>query len=220
VNARRVVPRETLLAFCALALACEPSAPVRDCTGCIYSFADTVPPNTRLVFHWPAARLPVRFYADPRGAMPTLVALGVASWQGQFLYGEFSGTVVSDSSHADVIVTWLSGVPADVPPDAGPAQDACAGATTDPTAVFRDSSANVLHVALTPKAGFTDGQVAACLRRVVIHELGHALGLLRESTFPDDMMNETPTVTAPSVRDRRTIEVLYHTGPTVAPPPR
>jgi hypothetical protein len=214
------LPRGAPLAVLLLALACEPTAPVRDCAGCTYDFADTVPPNTTLVFHWPADRLPVRFYADPRGAMPVLVALGVASWQAQFLYGEFRGAVVPDSSAADVIVTWVSGVPPDAPPDPGPPQDACAGATTDPTSVFRDSSANVLHVVLTPRAGFTDGQVAACLRRVVIHEVVHALGLLRESPFTDDILNETPTVAAPSARDRRTIEVLYHTSPTVAPPPR
>jgi predicted Zn-dependent protease len=200
---------------------CEPTAPVRDCTGCTYDFADTIPPDTILVFHWPAARLPVRFYAAPQGAMPVLVSLGIAAWQAQFLYGEFRGVQVTDSSRADVIVQWESGVPADVAPDPGPPVPACGGATTNPAAVFADSSANVLHVMLSPRGGaFTDAQVAACLRRVVIHELGHALGLLNESPFPFDIMNETPTVLLPTSRDRSTVEVLYHTTPTVVPPPR
>ena len=72
------------LALVAMLTACEPAAPVRDCAGCVYDFADTVPPRTALVFHWPVSRQPVRFYADPRGAMPSLVAQGVAAWEAQF----------------------------------------------------------------------------------------------------------------------------------------
>jgi hypothetical protein len=198
--------------------ACEPAAPVRDCLGCVYDFADTVPPDTVLVFHWPASRLPVRFYADPRGAMPALVWLGIGTWEGQFLYGEFTGIQVADSTHADVIVSWQGGVPADVPPDTGPPVDACGGSTTNPASAFPLDS-TVLHVGLFVKGG-TDAQVAACLGRVVVHELGHALGLLKHSPYADDIMNEVPAVTAPSLEDRRTIEVLYHTPATVIPPPR
>jgi hypothetical protein len=208
------------LLWMGIVAACQPTAPVRECTGCTYDFADTIPPDT-LVFHWPAARLPVRFYADPRGAMPALVALGVAAWEGQFLYGEFHGIQTPDSNRADIIVEWDAGVPADVAPDPGPPVDACGGATTNPTVVFTDSSASVLHVRLGPKGGsFTAPQVAACLRRIVIHEIGHALGLLKHSPSPFDIMNQTPTVTLPSSADRRTVEVLYHTAATVVPPPR
>jgi predicted Zn-dependent protease len=209
-----------LLGTALVAAGCEPTAPVRDCTGCTYDFADTTPPDT-LVFHWPASRLPVRFYADPRGAMPVLVSLGIAAWQAQFLYGEFRGVQVTDSSRADVIVQWEPSVPADVAPDPGPPVPACDGATTNPAAVFVDSSANVLHVTLSPLgSAFTDAQVAACLRRVVIHELGHALGLLKHSPLAFDIMNQTPTVALPSSTDRNTVELLYHTTPTVVPPAR
>lgn len=200
--------------------ACEPATPVRNCSGCTYDFADTNPPAKALVFKWPVSRQPVRFYADPRGAMPDLVALGIAAWEGQFLYGEFRGTAVADSSQADVIVLWGNTILPNVPPDAGPPIDACAGTTTNPAAVFIDSSANVLHVTLDAKAGFAEGVVAACLQRMVIHELGHALGLLKHSPSSFDIMNATPTVTAPSTDDRNTVEILYHSHATVAPPPR
>ena len=211
--------RSLLLGAAILIAGCEPAAPVRDCAGCLYDFADTIPPNTVLVFHWPATRLPVRFYADPRGAMPALVSLGIAAWEGQFLYGEFAGVQVADSSHADVIVQWGSGVPPDVAPDPGPPVQACDGSTTNPANAF-PLGENVLHVEIVVRAGFPDGQVAACARRVAVHELGHALGLLKHSPYADDIMYAVPTVTMPSPEDRRTIEVLYHTSPTVTPPPR
>lgn len=212
--------RPGLALACVVAAACEPTVPVRDCTGCTYDFADTIPPDTSLVFHWPATRLPVRYYADPRAAMPALVATGVATWNAQFLYGELRAVQVADSNAADVIVRWEATPPPDVPPDTGAAVDACAGSTTNPSVVFRDSSARVLHVTLGAKAGaFSDAQVAACLRRVAIHELGHSLGLLKHSPSRFDIMNAVPTVSFPSVTDRRTVELLYHTLPTVLPPP-
>jgi hypothetical protein len=214
-----VKARESVIALAAaLAVACAPDTPVRVCSGCTYDFADTVPPV--VVFHWPASQLPVRFYADRRGAMPALVSQGVATWESQFLYGEFTGTLVSDSGQADVIVQWTGAVPTDVPPDPGPPVPACDGVTTFPSWVSGASPGRALHVSLNPLSGYSAPQVAACLRRVVIHELGHALGLLKHSPTPTDIMYQTPAVALPSDADRMTAEVLYHTRATVTPPPR
>ena len=215
---RAVIVAATLLCG-ALAAACDPTAPLRDCIGCTYDFADTIPPD-RLVFHWPAAVLPVRFYADPRGAMPALASLGVAAWEAQFLYGEFRGVMVSDSNQADVIVQWRGVVPADVAPDPGSPVSACDGQTVYPSWAIGSSPGRAVRVTLGALAGYTDAQLAACLRRVVVHEIGHALGLLRHSPSPLDVMNQTPTVALPSSVDRRTVEVLYHTPATIVPPPR
>jgi len=212
--------KRALLGLAVAALACEPTAPVRDCIGCTYDFADTIPPDTVFVFHWPTARLPVRFYADPRGAMPALVARGVAVWEAQFLYGEFRGVVAADSTAADVVVGWVGAVPPDVPPDAGPAVPACDGRTTDSLNAAGDAWAGPFHITLHVDAGFSDAQVAACLQRVAIHELGIALGVLKESPNPLDIMYHDPTVSLPSRADRNTMEVLYHTTPTIRPPPR
>src|SRR5256712_9957461 len=105
--------------------------------------------------------------------MPALVATGVATWNAQFPYGELRAVQVADSNAADVIGQGEATPPPDVPPDTGAAVDACAGSTTNPSVVFRDSSARVLHVTLGAKAGaFSDAQGAACLRRGAVPQPG------------------------------------------------
>jgi len=214
------VKRLALLAACAaatLAACMDPATPDRECAGCYYSFADTFPPDT-FVFHWTADRLPVRFWADPRGAMPLLVRDAIAAWEAQFLYGEFRGVIVSDSTHADVIVTWSGTVPVDTVPDSTVVA-ACSGATTNPE-LFSDSSVDVLHIGVDVDTSFGRPAVASCVRRVTTHEVGHSLGLVRHSPYVTDIMYSSAPMFQPSAEDRRTVEVLYHTRPTVVPPPR
>lgn len=171
------------------------------------------------IFRWPVDRLPVRYFADDRGTMRSLIERGLGVWEHQFLYGEFTATLVSDSSAADVIVVWEDSVPPAVPPDTAGAVGACTGITTlqiDTT----NTIAEPLRVTIRVAMGFTTAQVAACLPRVTAHELGHSIGLLRHSSGPDDLMFGTPRVELPTARDRRTAEVLYHTTSTIGPPPR
>ncbi|HEV8511368.1 MAG TPA: hypothetical protein VGQ48_13035 [Gemmatimonadales bacterium] len=171
------------------------------------------------IFRWPAARLPVRYFADTRGPMRALVARGLNVWEQQFLYGEFRAQLVADSTSADVIVVWEDSVPPDAPPDTAGAVGACGGITT----ILIDSTNTIteaLRVRVSVSDSFTTAQVAACLPRVTAHELGHSIGLLRHSSGPDDLMFGAPRVDVPSVRDRRTAEVLYHTPATIQPPPR
>jgi predicted Zn-dependent protease len=175
------------------------------------------------VFHWPANRLPVRFYADPRGNLSALVGRAIDAWQAQLLYGEFRGVLVDDSTAADVIVRWADSVPPPAPFDNGPPAKACGGVTQ----AFLDSSGTAFagpfetQLIILTGTVFTPEQVQACLGRTVIHEMGHALGLLQES--PDsvhDIMFAPPQVSLPGAGDRNTILTLYHTAPTLGPPPR
>jgi predicted Zn-dependent protease len=76
------------------------------------------------------------------------------------------------------------------------------------------------QIRITTAQVYTAAQVSACVRRVTIHELGHTLGLLQESPAQEDIMYSTVQVSAPSARDRQTVQVLYHTPATIAPPPR
>ncbi len=171
------------------------------------------------VFHWPADRLPVRYFADTRGTMAALVRTSVRDWEAQFLYGEFRGVLVADSGVADVIVTWQDSVPPSVPPDTTGALGACDGVTS-----FVIDSTNAMtepiRVQLRVRLGFTAPQITACMRRVAAHELGHTLGILTHSPATTDLMFGTPTTATPTNRDRNTAQVLYHTTSTIKPPPR
>jgi predicted Zn-dependent protease len=175
------------------------------------------------VFRWPQDRIPVRYYADPRGAMRAYVTRALDLWERQFLYGEFRAVLVSDSTRADVIVTWTDSVPPDVPPDEGAPVKACGGTTTPDFDISGTALSGPIHTSLTVLASAaTPAQLAACMRRTVVHELGHTLGIFQEAPDPDTLyiMYFTPLVSAPADGDRRTVEVLYHTTPTIAPPPR
>lgn len=198
-----------------LVVACsDPTVPARTSTYG-FDFAGDV-------FRWPPSRSPVRYYADTRSNMRELIEHAIGSWENQLLYGEFRGELVSDSSLADVIVTWLDSAPPDVPPDAGPPVFACDGVTT----LHLDSAGTALEQPIHTQIGiptaqvYTAAQVAACVRRVTIHELGHTLGLLQHSAASADIMYLPAQASAPSGRDRQTVQVLYHTPPTIAPPPR
>lgn len=189
------------------------------------------------VFRWPSDRLPVRYFADTRGNMAELVGSGLQAWERQFLYGEFTATLVTDSSQADVIVIWEDSVPPDVPPDTAGALGACSGFTRflfDSTGALSAppspspmagidppfTMTEPMHVFLRVFSGHAEAQVAACMHRVSAHELGHTLGILTHSPANADLMWGTPTTDTPTNRDRNTAQVLYHTAPTIAPPPR
>jgi len=192
-------------------LGCEgPTIPARTPA---YGFDD---PTTGDVFRWPSTRLPVRVWTDPRGALPRLATVGLQAWEASFLYGEFRGVPTGDTLHADILMRWADSVPPDVPPDTGPVAFACRGITRLVVGAGNTLSDDV-RIDISINFGYTPGQVAACVARVVPHELGHALGLLQHSPDTADLMHANPRVAVPSDGDRRTVEVLYHTEPTLAP---
>lgn len=208
--------RWVVLGTVLLAAACtDPLVPNRTA---IYPFADAFGD----VFHWPADRLPVHVYADPRGDLSALVGPAGDLWARQLLYGELKVVMVADSNRADVIVRWADSVPPAATPDPGPPVQACGGVTQ----VTLDSTGQALaapfetEISILAGTVFTPEQVAACVRRTTLHELGHSFGLFREAADTLSAMRSPPLVAEPSAIDRNTIQVLYHTPVTLAPPPR
>jgi hypothetical protein len=173
-------------------------------------------------FHWGGSDLPVRFWAQDTLNLPSHVQQGIAQWETAFLYGEFSGTLVSDSSSADVIVrvgiapkggfsiTRLSG---------GMAPE-CQGATDVELAPFGNRILRPFRIYVAPR--FTSGSpgVDECMALTTTHEIGHALGIFTHSPDAADLMYEDPVVSTISPRDRSTAELAYHTAPTHSIEPR
>lgn len=198
-----------------LAAACtDPLVPSRKA---IYPFADAFGD----VFHWPTDRLPVHVYADPRGDLSALVSRAVDLWARQLLYGELKVVMVGDSNRADVIVRWADSVPPAATPDPGPPVAACGGVTQGVLDATGQAFEGPFETEISILTGtvFTPGQVAACVRRTTVHELGHSFGLFQEAADTLAAMHSPPLVSEPAPIDRRTVQVLYHTPSTLGPPP-
>ncbi len=213
---RRWVWVGVLLALTVVVAACEsPDTPVRLAP---YQFRLA---GTDTVFHWPASSLPVRFWVEPAGALPEYVDRGLRTWERQFLYGEFRGQRVADSAAAEVLVSMEGDPPPDAPLTDDPPLMVCEGVTLIPNREADSEGgtrfAGRLQVSVWWFAGFAPSDIANCLARVTAHELGHALGIFAHSADPNDLMFLRPDARAPSLRDRSTIQVLYHTPSDILP---
>ncbi len=177
--------------------------------------------DTALVFRWPASYNPVRVYAEPAGDLPQNVQAALDLWSGAFRCGELRFAPTGDSTRADIIVRN----PASLPVAAAASRvvlradsiRACGGVTMFDTTAGR--LAGPMRAFVAPRSTDT-AAVRSCYHFVTAHELGHALGLGAHSPDTNDLMNPLPRRLALSERDRYTIQVLYHTTPTIGPPLR
>ena len=204
-------------------LACgDISAPLRSD---LYEWRIIVPAGATedtVHFHWGRDDLPVRIWVEPVENLPDLMQRAVDTWESVYLYKEFQGQLVSDSSSADVLVR---GVPAPEKAQLGVTRLAsalapeCSGATDLDVTPDLSELRLPIRIFIEPVSGDIPN-LQRCLGLTTIHEMGHAIGILAHSPNPTDIMYSDPTVEAPSLRDRETAEALYHLPPTltIVPP--
>ena len=175
------------------------------------------------LYHWPVGTsIAIHVVPGPTAGDDRLVeSVRVATirWMQVLGYREHELRLVSDPSDADIVVRDARmSAPVDVN---------CAGsgwADRAATAVFcpLGDTARTLPL-LTGGPGrvkllitvdvVTSGTFVSGLHPIVLHEIGHALGIGGHSTVTTDVMFATPGVQVPSQRDALTLRYVLHRRP-------
>jgi hypothetical protein len=163
----------------------------------------------------------VRFWVEDSLNLPAYVLSGIDQWEAVFLYGEFSGAVVSDSSTADVIVkTGIAPKGGFSITRLGGMAPECQGATDVELSASGQEIVRPIRVYIDPRFAVGSPGLDECMALTTTHEIGHALGIFAHSPNPEDIMYGDPIVSALSRSDRSTAELAYHTEPTLGIAPR
>ena len=222
MNAARALSIWTAaLAAAALAgAACHQDSPSAcfESGGLPYRFS--LPTDSTEVFHWPTSRR-LKVYAEPVGNLSANTDRGLALWTAAPRCGGVSFTRTDDSTQADIIVRNPHTIPLSGAPGAqlrmgSDSVGACVGVTfadidttTHPWTLHPPMRSYVSH------QGSDSAATEACYHFTVVHELGHAIGLLSHSHDTNDIMFMIPRRPVLSVNDRVTLEVLLSTSPTI-----
>lgn len=179
----------------------------------------SLPGSDSLVFNWRDEQ-PVTVYAEPPAGFQGHVDTAISMWRGAFRCGELNISRTTDSNTADIIVRR----PDVIPPTtklalaAFDSTSACTGVTPIDTA--NGDVLRPIRVYVVPSSFEDSADVEGCFRFVTTHELGHALGLFQHSPDPNDLMHSAPFRRVLTEVDRHTVQILYHTAPTMGAAPR
>ena len=180
------------------------------------------------VLRWPIGST-VRIYVAP-DAEPTRTAAlenglqqAADVWRAALLYEEVQVEQTGDIGNADAVLLFSSTAPpisfTNCPRQGGLAYTTFCVDPQDPgrLAIFPIIGGATGHVkfAVTISNLVTDSEQ---IRRLVAHEVGHVLGIGQHSPRSSDLMyGNTLTTAVPSVSDRATLQLLYHTRPDIMP---
>ena len=171
-------------------------------------------------FHWDrGAVVPVFVVQDPSDAGDLRRALvqAVRAWRSAAVFGEVRLRETTDLGEARAVLRWhdAAGVLSTPMTCLGPVTGAAStlGCLNDPRDALRTwprrdgEPSQVIYRVVIRR---TDDR--ELLDRLVIHEMGHVLGILSHSPDPSDVMWAGPDLPpAPTPRDRSTLRSLYQT---------
>lgn len=172
-----------------------------------------------VVYHWPVgAEIAIHVVPGPAPADDALrasVGESARRWSETLGFREHVLRIVDDPSRADVIVRDAR-TPSPVDTSCGGPGWTEARATTffcplgdtARTLVLLSGPPGITKVLITVNVETLPAASGAL--PVVLHELGHALGIGGHSPVATDAMFAAPTVSVPSPRDARTLRYLLH----------
>jgi hypothetical protein len=176
-----------------------------------------------LIYHWPlGTALAIHVVPEPAAgddALHTSVGNAAARWAASLRYREHGLRLVDDPSAADIMVrdsrtpspveTSACGGPGWT--DAAASTFFCPAGDTARTLMLESGAPGRIKVLVTVDVASIGGDAA--LMAVVLHEIGHALGIGGHSPVPTDAMFPSPAVAFPSSRDAHTLRYLLHRRP-------
>ncbi|MGD9524710.1 MAG: hypothetical protein AB7N73_09060 [Gemmatimonadales bacterium] len=171
-----------------------------------------------VAFHWPREMLPLKIWIADTDPLRPMLTRAIALWQTAFVYGEFRAQLVTEPETADILVRNM------VAPSLHRASlrleslaRQCTGATDYVVDTERAEIVLPLEVYVWSRIGPTGEGLEECYEITVLHEMGHALGILNHSLDPRDLMFGDPTVNGFSERDRATARAATHHPSSVVP---
>ena len=217
--------RGLLLPLAALAVAaCDaPTFPAED--GGAYDFTfETDPPS---VMRWPAGTTIRIYVAGGQDATRAVVLRdafleAAAKWESAVLFGEYRFAEAASLAEADVVLFWWGDSPPvdleDCPPEriADGLTWSCPDLAQRRLIPFpvngQPSRVRMAMYILGSHAAQPEN-----VKRLVLHELGHVLGIGRHAPGAADVMAPHAPVDELSPADRATVQVLYHVAPDILP---
>jgi predicted Zn-dependent protease len=179
-----------------------------------------------VVMRWPtASRIAVFVNPAPQTDRANILdegfQRGAAAWEDASLYSTFRFAQVGLPQDADVILTW-SDVPvpvftADCQPSGGAAFTTfCLNGMHLFTYPLSSGAPSRVRFIVTVRASEAGNRTR--VMTLVMHELGHVLGLAQHSPNPADLMSTNPLDrNEPNARDRASLQLLYQMQADITP---